>query len=86
MSNKVVLVASGDAIYAVPTDVCEKYKLEGDDLKAAQGAIEGECDVEGQGSIYRTTKESSDGRTWEFQTYSGGHYGEGTYHRTPWND
>lgn len=48
MSDKVVLVSSGDAIYAVPVDVCEKYALEGDALISAEAFFNEEADVSGQ--------------------------------------
>lgn len=48
MSKKVVLVPNGDAVYAVPVEVCEQYALEGDALAAAKSALSGESDVEGQ--------------------------------------
>ena len=80
MSKKVILVSNGDAVYAVPTDVCEKYKLEGGDLKAAQGALEGEGDVEGQ-SFY--TSDSS-GRAWQYEGTN--ENGAAQYSRAPWRD
>jgi len=49
MSDSVVIVPNGDAIYAVPTDVCIKYKLEGKELEGAQAVLtESDGDVTGQ--------------------------------------
>lgn len=45
--SKVVLVANADKVYAVPTEVCEKYELSGEELEAAQEALSPD-DVEGQ--------------------------------------
>lgn len=48
MSDKVMLVPNGDAVYAVPVDVCEEYALEGNELASAQAALGSDSDVEGQ--------------------------------------
>lgn len=79
MSDKVVLVPNGDAVYAVPVDVCEKYALEGDQLASAQSAIHGDSDVEGQAN-YTWRKENSRGETYGWNTDTG------NWQRTPWND
>lgn len=45
-----VLVPNGESIYAVPTDICIKYELEGEKLDGAKAVLaESESDVEGQG-------------------------------------
>lgn len=54
--NKVFFVPDGNAIYAVPEEICKKYAVKGDDLEAvkkgiseaAAAAQEEESDVEGQ--------------------------------------
>jgi len=50
MSDKnVVLIPNGDAVYAIPTDVCKKYALEGEELDGAKKALTNSGgDVEGQ--------------------------------------
>lgn len=48
MSHKVFLVTNGNAVYAVPVDVCEEYALEGKTLTAAQAFLDEEVDVLGQ--------------------------------------
>ena len=66
MSKKeVVLIPNGDMVYAVPADVCEKYALEGDNLKDARNVLaDAESDVEGQ-SLYSTNSYS-----WSTYDYS----------------
>lgn len=78
MSDKVVLVPNGDAVYAVPVDVCEKYALEGDALASAQSVLGEESDVEGQrwGHVTRNSR----GEAYQWNTETGG------YHRAPYYD
>ena len=50
MSKKVILISSGEKIFAVPTDICEQYALDGAQLSEAKVFLqsEEESDVEGQ--------------------------------------
>ncbi|TNE71762.1 MAG: hypothetical protein EP339_14350 [Gammaproteobacteria bacterium] len=75
MSKKVVFVPNGDAVYAVPVEVCEQYALEGDALVAAKTALEGESDVEGQGVTWNSRGEAY---VLDYDTYE--------YERAPWYD
>lgn len=73
--SKVVLVANGDNVYAVPTDICEKYALTGDELEGAKKSLSAEeSDVEGQNLRWNSRHEA----------YVGDGYGN--YTRAPWYD
>ena len=89
MSNsKVVLISNGGAVYAVPTDVCEKHALEGVALKNAIKAMaDRESDVEGQEALGREHfgrkgRERSYGNdTYVYETDHNGYYGPGEWVR-----
>ncbi|MCK4707568.1 MAG: hypothetical protein KAU21_03040 [Gammaproteobacteria bacterium] len=66
MSTKVILVPNGEAVFAVPLDVCKKYVVEGESLKELEIALEdAEPDVEGQMELYNSgLNKSENGRYW----------------------
>ncbi|MCK4503720.1 MAG: hypothetical protein KAU22_11855, partial [Desulfuromonadales bacterium] len=66
-------------VFAVPTEICEKYELEGKQLEAAQEALT--PDVEGQ---HWDDITDSYGQTWQFTGRDSNN--NRTYERTPWND
>ena len=74
--SKVVLVANGDNVYAVPTDICEKYALTGDELDNAKNTLSAEeSDVEGQMLRWNSRNEAY---TYDSDTHS--------WSRAPWYD
>lgn len=54
--QKEILITNGEQAYAIPMEVCEKYALEGEDLKNAIEAMAAD-DVSGQLAKFDGTQE-----------------------------